>query len=210
MNINIKCTNGEKYNVNSELSSSILDVKEKIFTLSNIPTLQQRLIFKGNVLKDERTLESYNIEEGNTIILVRGSRAEPAISNTTHSSTASNIASSPQPTQPQQSSVPANNLVGPGLNSLNLAGLGGMSNNAGMQQMLQNPEFMDQMMNSPMMDSILNNPELMRSMMQSNPQMQQLMQSNPEVAQLFNDPGIASFFILFHFSIDATNYANGS
>lgn len=57
--INIKCTNNEKFSVSIDASSTILQLKEAVETTSSVPVLQQRLIYKGHVLKDVRTIESY-------------------------------------------------------------------------------------------------------------------------------------------------------
>ncbi|GAM17214.1 hypothetical protein SAMD00019534_003890 [Acytostelium subglobosum LB1] len=48
---------------------SITDLKQALQTLSTIPTAQQRLIFKGKVLRDDKDIQFYNIEEGNTLHL---------------------------------------------------------------------------------------------------------------------------------------------
>ena len=85
--LNIKCTNGDKFAVTSEKGHSVGDLKQQLETVCQVPVAQQRLIYKGAVLKDDRSLESYSIDDGQTIILVRGSRAPevapaPAVAGT--------------------------------------------------------------------------------------------------------------------------------
>lgn len=60
----IKCTvkpvaGTDKYNVEVEKGDTVLEVKEHLAPQCNIPAAEQRLIFKGQILKDERTLDSY-------------------------------------------------------------------------------------------------------------------------------------------------------
>lgn len=42
-----------------EPSSTVMEVKEKLSEQCSIPATEQRLIYKGQILKDERTVESY-------------------------------------------------------------------------------------------------------------------------------------------------------
>lgn len=61
MKLNIKCSTGTSFSVEVEESDTIAHFKTVCAEKSNIPAEQQRLIFGGHVLKDERTIESYGI-----------------------------------------------------------------------------------------------------------------------------------------------------
>lgn len=49
----------EKITLEIETSSSVADLKEAIACKQPIIAAEQRLIYKGQILKDERTVESY-------------------------------------------------------------------------------------------------------------------------------------------------------
>lgn len=180
--ITIKCSNMESAVVSIDNSSTISDLKEKISERLSVSPSLQRLIFKGRVLKDDLTLEHYEIENGSIVHLVKGF-PKPTASAPASSPTTTIAAPSPAPA-PQPSSfggVPS------------LPGMGGMQD-----EFLRNPALMEQMMSSPMMDSLMSNPEMLRSIMSSNPQIQALMDSNPQIRQILNDPSVSMLFSSFH------------
>lgn len=57
--LNIKLTNADKCSVEVETTATILELKEKIAAVLNVPAAQQRLIYKGRVLKDDSTVQFY-------------------------------------------------------------------------------------------------------------------------------------------------------
>jgi len=58
--IKVKPTSGgANVTVSTDNATSIAELKEAIATEASIPSAEQRLIYKGQVLKDERTVESY-------------------------------------------------------------------------------------------------------------------------------------------------------
>ncbi|WMV18026.1 hypothetical protein MTR67_011411 [Solanum verrucosum] len=58
--INIRCSSGSKFSVQVSLDSTVGSFKSILAQQANIPAEQQRLIYKGRILKDEQTLESYD------------------------------------------------------------------------------------------------------------------------------------------------------
>lgn len=201
--LTIKCSNATTSEVAIDaLTITVLELKEKIAEKLQIPSVQQRLIFKGKVLKDENSLEFYEVIEGSTIHLVKGAVKS---SDGTSASPASNTASS---NIPSSSSVPTNNPFGvptaggygnpnAAFNPMTMNGFGGGGGGFGdmnsmQDQLMRNPEMMQQIMNSPMMENLMNNPEVLRNMMTSNPQIQTLLDSNPQLRHVLNDPTVSS------------------
>ncbi|XP_071692297.1 ubiquitin domain-containing protein DSK2b-like [Rutidosis leptorrhynchoides] len=196
--LNIRCSNGNKFSVRSTLQSTVVAFKDLIAQNCDVPANQQRLIYKGRILKDDQTLDSYGLQADHTIHMVRGSAPPP----TTGAPAAGNVNT---PTVGSQG-VGSNEGLGLGgtgagagaplFPGLGLGGLGG-SFGAGLpefeqvqQQLTQNPNMMRDMMNMPAIQNILNNPEIMRGMIMSNPQMRDIIDRNPELAHILNDPAI--------------------
>ncbi|CAK70438.1 unnamed protein product (macronuclear) [Paramecium tetraurelia] len=70
MQIFIKTLTGRLINLDVESTDSVESLKKQIQDKEGIPPNQQRLIFSGHQLEDEKTLLEYNVENESTIHLV--------------------------------------------------------------------------------------------------------------------------------------------
>ncbi|XP_039684407.1 ubiquitin domain-containing protein DSK2b isoform X2 [Medicago truncatula] len=196
VNINVRCSNGTKYSVQVSLDSTVGSFKDLIARNCDIPAQQQRLIYKGRILKDDQTLQSYGLEADHAVHLVRSFAPTNASGGTNSSGT----------------NTTTNDAAGAGANAA--GGLGGLGFGASLfpglgangtgrntlfgegfpdleqmqQPFISNPNLMREMMNSPAMQNLVSNPEIVRNLIMNNPQMQELMDRNPELAHVLNDP----------------------
>ncbi|KAK4437557.1 Ubiquitin domain-containing protein DSK2b [Sesamum alatum] len=208
--VNIRCSNGSKFSVKTTLDSTVGEFKAVLAQNCDVPAEQQRLIYKGRILKDDQTLISYGLQAEHTVHMVRGSApaASPATPTPTPTptpapasagnanSTAATQGAGPNAGGTGMAGAGASLFPGLGLGALGGAGAPGVFG-AGLpefeqvqQQLTQNPNMMREIMNMPAIQSLMNNPEIMRSLIMSNPQMREIIDRNPELAHILNDPSI--------------------
>ena len=60
MKVSLRLSSGGKFDIELDPSITILEFKELIAKEQNIPAEQQRLIYKGRILKDPMTVSSYS------------------------------------------------------------------------------------------------------------------------------------------------------
>ncbi|XXG87424.1 hypothetical protein AAC387_Pa11g2113 [Persea americana] len=203
--VHIRCSNGSKFSVQTSLDATVGAFKAVLSGNCEVPAEQQRLIYKGRILKDDQTLESYGLQTDHTIHLVRG--AAPSTASTNAATTANFGGPNSSPGSARAlGSTEDGGFGGVGLGGslfpgLGLGGLGG-SGAAGIfgsglpefeqmqQQLNQNPNVMRELMNAPVIQSLMSNPDLMRNMIMSNPQMREIIDRNPDLAHVLNDPSI--------------------
>lgn len=70
MQLFVKTLTGKTVSIEVEEGESIEDVKAKIAEKEGIPAEQQRLIFGGQQLQDQKTLQDYDVGDDATLHLV--------------------------------------------------------------------------------------------------------------------------------------------
>lgn len=85
LEINIKTLDSHMYNFRVEKNMPVSSFKGKIADQIGVPVGQQRLIFRGKVLKDEHLLSEYHVENGDTLHLVQRQPTQPQTSSGTDS-----------------------------------------------------------------------------------------------------------------------------
>eukprot|EP00124_Ichthyophonus_hoferi_P000270 Ihof_evm26s9 gene=Ihof_evmTU26s9 len=199
--LHVKSSAGKKFEVSVKPTDTVHQVKEQLQTLSDITVDQQRLIYAGKILSDQSTIQSYDIQDGHTVHMVKGasSQAQQEAARTTTTRPVPTSSSS----MTASAATPANATPAPGAGIGTQAGRPSsaafnpfdmLGNNdparfeAMQQQMLDNPEMMNQMMDSPIFQHMMENPEVMRAVVSQNPQMRELLDRNPELGHILEDP----------------------
>lgn len=76
--VNVKCSNADKYEVETAPDATVAEFKASLAEVSHVAAEDQRLIYKGRVLKDDLALDFYGVEEGQTVHLVKSGKARTA------------------------------------------------------------------------------------------------------------------------------------
>ncbi|CAE6427680.1 unnamed protein product [Rhizoctonia solani] len=70
MLIKVKTLTGKEIELDIELEDKISRIKEKVEEQSGVPPPQQRLIFGGRQMADDKTAKEYSITPGSVLHLV--------------------------------------------------------------------------------------------------------------------------------------------
>ncbi|KAF4323762.1 hypothetical protein BBO99_00000848 [Phytophthora kernoviae] len=69
IHVRILDLNGKFFNISCALDWTVGQMKRKVVESTEVAVASQRLIYRGRVLEDDTTLESYKVEDGHTIHL---------------------------------------------------------------------------------------------------------------------------------------------
>lgn len=70
MTIKVKTLTGREIEIDIEPTDTVERIKERVEEKEGIPPIQQRLIFAGKQMNDDKTAKEYNIEGGSVLHLV--------------------------------------------------------------------------------------------------------------------------------------------
>jgi ubiquilin len=184
--LKVKHLSDKVYDVEIELSASILDLKAVLNEISGVPATDQKLIFKGKMLKDSDILSAVGISDGCALHMVQ-TKAGPTTAKPTDTFQGTSNTSTTQSTS--NVGVPSNMSAG-GFGMLNQFGFAPTTN--ANNNNANNPYA--SMMNNPMMQSmmqnLLSNPDMLRNMINNNPMLKQMVDNNPELQTALNDPAM--------------------
>ncbi|KAG0216556.1 hypothetical protein BGX28_000070 [Mortierella sp. GBA30] len=82
--LNVKTLESQTYAVSVAASETVLQLKERLATMLEVPSPRQRLIFRGRVLVDEKPLTEYSLQDGHTIHLVTRPADAPSNQHNDH------------------------------------------------------------------------------------------------------------------------------
>jgi len=74
INVQIRQSSGANFDIKIKADQTIEEMKQICQESSSIPAAEQRLIFKGKILKDDQKLVDYKIEDGMTVHLVKSAK----------------------------------------------------------------------------------------------------------------------------------------
>ncbi|KAI9193208.1 uncharacterized protein BJ171DRAFT_532126 [Polychytrium aggregatum] len=158
--VTVRLPSGSKLEVLADpLSTTVLQLKEKIAVLGNIPAAESRLVFAGRIMSDDSSLLSeYGIKDrGDIINLAR--KASNSLTAPSAASPASSVVPTPATAQ---ASSPFGNMRE-------------MMNNPLIQSLLDNPTFME---------SILQSDPRLRQMSERNPEVARMMRDPQFLRQM--------------------------
>ncbi|EIM82826.1 UV excision repair protein Rad23 [Stereum hirsutum FP-91666 SS1] len=101
MKITVKTLQQKVFQLDAEGSETVGDLKKKINDLQGHPVENQKIIYSGKVLPDDKTVESCNIKEKDFLVLmVSKPKATPAASSSTAAAPSTPAAPAPSTPQP--------------------------------------------------------------------------------------------------------------
>src|SRR5436305_112585 len=80
-----------KFSISVPINCTVPELQNIIATQESIPVEKQRIIYKGKVLKTDKDVKFYNIEDGDALHLIVRADDAPPIMNDTSNNNPSNV-----------------------------------------------------------------------------------------------------------------------
>eukprot|EP00890_Picochlorum_soloecismus_P006123 jgi/Picsp_1/6511/NSC_03855-R1_ubiquitin-like protein len=161
MKLSIKPLNGEKISISVNEDSQVSALKRKVAVEFGIDEVKIKLIFKGQILKDDNMIKDYGFKEQDTIYMMPGNTSGVARSDRVHENGSGG-----------ETDFVASDTVTQGPSGL--FGSNDSHTSDIMNQILSNNSHLERMMESnPEIRSLFSNPEQLQEMMRvmSNPEL---------------------------------------
>ena len=195
--IKIKMTSNAKvYSITVNKACTVEELKQACEKETTIPVQCQNLVFKGRILENTKKIDEYNVQNDNTIILVKKvspqeKKDEPPKQENQNQNQNTNSSSNNNNSNNSNSNNNMNNPFGMDINNM-FQGMGGMSGlDGGLGMGGMNPQMMSQILNNPMymqmMQNLMSDPNTM-NMLMNQPQIKALIDSNPMMREIFSNP----------------------
>lgn len=164
MAVLIKLANGSEHSIDvSDFSITVAQFKEECGKVVSSPGSELRVVFRGKIFQDAKTLESYGVEDGSILHVVR-SRAQAPPPAESASSDSQSSQTPPSSQSNPASQVPQANLPNP--YAVLSPGIGDFAARSPLEGMMNNEAAMTNLLQSDMFRRLLTNPEMMRTMQQ--------------------------------------------
>lgn len=177
------------FTVTIDQNATIRKLKESICEINSVPVDAQRVIFAGQILKDENTIDSYGIKDGFTLHFVKSKQktvpATPASPSATPATTGTHATPSPQ----HGGGSAGTQQAQPGISTPTSPSESGLSRIPGLGSI--DPSTFETMLSDPALRQFVSSPNfgsMLNGMIRSNPQFKQLMEQHPEISSTLENP----------------------
>eukprot|EP00922_Rhytidocystis_sp_ex-Travisia-forbesii_P053335 GHVS01079087.1.p1 GENE.GHVS01079087.1~~GHVS01079087.1.p1 ORF type:complete len:453 (-),score=112.96 GHVS01079087.1:278-1636(-) len=103
MKLLLKVSGGQQFELKVSREDTVKRVKERAEKECSIPVAQQRLIYRGRILKDDSSIQSHDVADGHTMHLVKSSAAAGGAA-TAESTSGATATTTPDATAPTPAS----------------------------------------------------------------------------------------------------------
>nr|GEW75615.1 short-chain dehydrogenase TIC 32, chloroplastic [Tanacetum cinerariifolium] len=170
--IDIICSNGDMLWVRTSVGSKVVEFKDLLAQISRIPANAQSLIYRGKILKDDRSLYSYGLQADHAIHL------EPVLNPRFSGGLGLQGLDRPTRGMPDMSQL---------ILTISLMMQSFLSNPKYMKQIIeQNPQLRSMFDSIPQLREMMQNPEVVRRL--TSPQLIDQMMSSPLLPELNQQP----------------------